>query len=112
MRTKTILPLALGAAFLTGSAYAKSTQGQPLLAVQSSSIAADTFNSYAVGYQPGMAAQTNYPLQFLQLFGPTSAAAQQSLVGRVSAMWSSGYTAQPGVFSISYAPAYRLYFMP
>jgi hypothetical protein len=54
----------------------------------------------------------SYPLQFLQVFGPTSDADQQGLVGRVGAMWSSSNGAQSGIFSMSYAPAYRLYFMP
>lgn len=54
----------------------------------------------------------SYPINFLQAFGPTTQAAQQRLVGQVGAMWSSGYSAQLGIYSMSYAPAYRLYFMP
>ncbi|PVX81207.1 hypothetical protein C7402_111109 [Paraburkholderia unamae] len=51
-------------------------------------------------------------VNFLQVFGPASQADQLSLVGRVGARWSSGFGALPGVYSMSYAPAYRLYFMP
>ncbi|WP_250536322.1 hypothetical protein [Caballeronia sp. AZ10_KS36] len=64
------------------------------------------------GYLPISIESLSYPINFLQAFGPTTQAAQQRLVGQVGAMWSSGYGAQPGIFSMAYAPAYRLYFMP
>ncbi|WP_250474912.1 hypothetical protein [Caballeronia sp. GAFFF1] len=72
----------------------------------SQATAADT------GYFPVSIESPSYPINFLQAFGPTTQAAQERLVGQVGAMWSSGYSAQPGIYSMSYAPAYRLYFMP
>ncbi|QSN65075.1 hypothetical protein [Caballeronia sp. M1242] len=77
-----------------------------------SSAPASQATAAATGYLPISIESLSYPINFLQAFGPTTQAAQQRLVGRVGAMWSSGYSAQPGIYSMSYAPAYRLYFMP
>jgi hypothetical protein len=63
-------------------------------------------------YLPVSIANLNYPLNFLQVFGPTPDDMPQTLVGRVGAMWSSGSGPQAGVYSMSYAPAYRLDTVP